>query len=93
MGRLPALSISRLQQFSGVASGPEMLPEPAGLIGQLMPPGAAGNLLRSTGFFDGAAAGEHVAVLATWAAVGLAALFVAALRERRTAAVPVPVAA
>jgi hypothetical protein len=79
--------------FSGVASGPEMLPEPAGLIGQLMPPGAAGNLLRSTGFFDGAAAGEHVAVLATWAAVGLAALFVAALRERRTAAVPVPVAA
>jgi hypothetical protein len=67
-----------------------MLPEPAGFIGQLMPPGAAGNLLRSTGFFDGAAAGEHVAVLVTWAGVGLAALAVAALRERRPASVPPP---
>ena len=45
--------------FSGVATGPEMLPEPAGALGQLLPPGAGGNLLRSTGFFDGAAAGGH----------------------------------
>ena len=50
--------------FSGVGSGPEMLPEPAGVIGQLMPPGAGGNLLRSTGFFDGAGAGDHLTVLA-----------------------------
>ncbi len=40
--------------FSGVGSAPELLPEPAGAIGQLLPPGAGGNLLRSTGFFDGA---------------------------------------
>ena len=50
--------------FSGVASSPEMLPPAAGTLGQLLPPGAGGNLLRSTGFFDGAAAGEHLVVLA-----------------------------
>jgi len=51
-----------------------------------------GNLLRSTGFFDGAAVGGHVAVLAAWVLLGLGALFVAGLRGRRaaTAAVPVP---
>jgi hypothetical protein len=36
-----------------------------------MPPGAGGNLLRSTGFFDGAAAGGHLVVLLAWAAAGL----------------------
>jgi hypothetical protein len=79
--------------FSGVASGPEMLPQPVGLIGQLMPPGAGGNLLRSTGFFDGAAAGGHLLVLGTWVFVGLAAVLVAAVRDRHPAAVPVPAAA
>ena len=65
--------------FSAVASGPEMLPSPAGAIGQLLPPGAGGNLLRSTGFFDAAAAGGHVAVLAAWALAGLACVAIAAL--------------
>ena len=64
--------------FSGVATGPEMLPSGAGWLGQLLPPGAGGNLLRSTGLFDGAAAGGHVAVLAFWALTGLALLFVSA---------------
>jgi hypothetical protein len=50
--------------FSAVGSAPELLPQPVGGIGQLLPPGAGGNLLRSTGFFDGAGAGGHVAVLA-----------------------------
>ena len=60
--------------FSGVGSAPELLPQPVGAIGQLMPPGAGGNLLRSTGFFDGAAAGGHIAVLLAWTLVGLGAL-------------------
>lgn len=68
--------------FSGVATGPELLPRPVGGIGQLLPPGAGSNLLRSTGYFDGAAAGRHVAVLAIWAVAGLAVLLVAAARER-----------
>jgi hypothetical protein len=67
--------------FSGVATAPEMLPQGAGTLGQLLPPGAGGNLLRSTGFFDGAAAGGHLAVLAAWALAGFLAL---ALREWRS---------
>jgi hypothetical protein len=68
--------------FSGVATAPELLPRPAGGLGQLLPPGAGGNLLRSTGFFDGSAAGGHVAVLAAWLLAGLA-LLLAAARARR----------
>ena len=72
--------------FSGVATSPEMLPSGAGTLGQLLPPGAGGNLLRSTGFFDGAAAGGHVAVLAAWALAGLALLAVARFRPARVPA-------
>ena len=68
--------------LSGVASSPEMLPSGAGTLGQLLPPGAGGNLVRSTGFFDGAAAGGHIAVLSAWALAGLALLGLAALRNR-----------
>jgi len=71
--------------LSAVAAGPEMLPTPAGDVGQLLPPGAGGNLLRSTAFFDGAAAGGHVAVLAAWALAGLSCLLVAEVRGRRLA--------
>jgi hypothetical protein len=71
--------------FSGVGSAPELLPEPAGAIGQLLPPGAGGNLLRSTGFFDGAGGTSHLTVLAIWAAAGLAFLLAAELRGRRAA--------
>jgi hypothetical protein len=48
------------------------------------------NLLRSTGFFDGAGAGEHVAVLAVWALAGLAALMIAAARRRASSPRPPP---
>jgi hypothetical protein len=79
--------------FAAVASGPEMLPTPTGAIGQLMPPGAGGNLLRSTGYFNGAAAGSHNAVLSAWALAGLAALLLAAARNRRPAPLATPVPA
>ena len=71
--------------FSGVGSAPELLPKAAGTIGQLMPPGAGGNLLRSTGYFDGAAAGGHVAVLITWTLAGVVLLLAAEARIRRQA--------
>lgn len=83
--------------LSGVSSAPELLPEPAGAIGQLLPPGAGGSLLRSTAFFDGAAADGPLVVLTAWVALGLVAAVVAALRRRRpapaTAPHPDPVAA
>jgi hypothetical protein len=74
--------------FSGAGSAPEMLPEPVGGIGQLLPPGAGANLLRSTGFFDGAAAGQPVAVLLVWALGGMGLVALAATRGRRRAAAP-----
>jgi hypothetical protein len=67
--------------LSGVSSAPELLPEPAGAIGQLLPPGAGGSLLRSTAFFDGAAGTAPLAVLAAWAALGLLVTWMAAVRR------------
>lgn len=58
--------------LSGVASAPEMLPTGWGTLGQLLPPGAGGTLLRSTSFFDGAVVTGPILVLGTWLAVGLA---------------------
>lgn len=68
--------------FSGVTSAPELLPEPAGLIGQWLPPGAGGSLIRSVAFFDGAGSAASVLTLSLWAVLGLAAVLVGA-RVRR----------
>ena len=70
--------------FSGLTSAPELLPTPVGAIGQLLPPGAGGNLLRSTAFFDGSGAGSHLFVLGAWALLGLAAIASAAAFHRRS---------
>ena len=74
--------------FSAAGSAPELLPEPVGGLGQLLPPGAGANLLRSTGFFDGAAAGVPVTVLLAWTLGGLALLALATARARTPAAAP-----
>ena len=71
--------------FSAAGSAPELLPQPVGGIGQLLPPGAGANLLRSTGFFDGAAAGGHAAVLGAWALAGLGLVLITDLRHTRPA--------
>ncbi|MEU2062436.1 ABC transporter permease [Streptomyces sp. NPDC013455] len=68
--------------LSGVSTAPEMLPEPWGALGQLLPPGAGASLLRSAGFFDGAGAAGPLTVLLTWAALGLVLLWVANARAR-----------
>jgi hypothetical protein len=70
---------------SGLSSAPELLPAGWGAFGQLLPPGAAGTLLRSTAFFDGAAAGRTVLVLSCWLVAGLALFLVGVLRRRRQA--------
>jgi hypothetical protein len=72
--------------LSGISSAPELLPEPAGAIGQLLPPGAGGSLLRSTAFFDGAGATGPLTVLVVWVVLGLAAAWAAV---RRTPGSPV----
>jgi hypothetical protein len=68
--------------FSGVATSPALLPSAVGVIGQLMPPGAGGNLLRSTAFFGGAGGGGPLAVLLVWILLGLAMVAVDALLSR-----------
>jgi len=67
--------------LSGVPSAPELLPRPFGLIGQLLPPGAGGTLLRSAAFFDGNATSRPLTVLTLWAVLGLLAVWAGALRR------------
>ncbi|MEU9860263.1 ABC transporter permease [Streptomyces sp. NPDC047971] len=81
--------------FSGVASAPELLPAPAGVLGQWLPPGAGGSALRSVAFFDGGGAGGPLLVLGVWAIAGVAALLLAGRREpaadaQASAAPPAP---
>jgi hypothetical protein len=68
--------------LSGVTSAPELLPSGWGAFGQYLPPGAGGSLLRSTSYFDGAAAGQPLLVLGGWIVLGL---LLAALGARRSA--------
>ncbi|MFF8448354.1 ABC transporter permease [Streptomyces leeuwenhoekii] len=75
--------------FSGAASAPELLPEPAGAIGQWLPPGAGASLLRSVSFFDGAAATGPALTLTWWAVLGTGAVLVGgALRARADRGAP-----
>ncbi|WP_406291113.1 ABC transporter permease [Embleya sp. NBC_00896] len=69
--------------MSGVSSAPELLPRPWGTLGQLLPPGAGGNLLRSVAFFDGNGAAEHLTVLLAWIALGSALVAASGLRRAR----------
>ncbi|WP_119729435.1 ABC transporter permease [Thermomonospora amylolytica] len=67
--------------LSAAATAPELLPEPWGDLGQLLPPGAAVTLLRSAGYFDGAAAARPLTVLAVWALAGTALVVLGGLRR------------
>lgn len=73
---LPGIGLGALIVFllgnpmSGVTTAPEMLPSGWGTLGQLLPPGAGAALLRSTAFFDGAAAGGPLLVLLGWLTLG-----------------------
>jgi hypothetical protein len=71
--------------WSGNVTAPELLPTAAGWVGQLLPPGAGGQLLRSTAFFDGAGSGRHLAVLLVWIGLGFGAVLAAAQLRQRAA--------
>ncbi len=72
--------------LSGASSAPELLPQPWGALGQLLPPGAGASALRSVAFFDGAGAGSSLLVLTAWSFLGLGLLGVTAVRSGRAAA-------
>lgn len=67
------LTIFVRNPLSGLATGPWLLPHAAALIGQWMPIGATGFLVRSLAFFDGGAGGAW-RVLAIWIAAGFVML-------------------
>jgi hypothetical protein len=62
--------------ISAVAAAPELLPQPWGEIGQLLPAGAGATLLRSAVYFDGAGGAGPLWTLVGWAAAGLVLVFV-----------------
>ncbi|MEP9384074.1 hypothetical protein [Nocardioides sp. KR10-350] len=66
--------------LSGLTSAPELLPDPWGALGQLLPPGATGDLLRGLAFFDGHGTARPIVVLACWL-VGGAALYAYGVRR------------
>jgi len=57
--------------LSGLASAPEMLPTGWGALGQLLPPGATGTLLRNIAFFNGHAIAYPLTVLLAYVVVGM----------------------
>ncbi|GIF70525.1 hypothetical protein [Asanoa siamensis] len=85
LGR-PGIALSMLVVFlvgnplSAVSAAPELLPQPWGAIGQFLPIGAGGSLLRSTAFFDGAGGAGPAWVLGAYALVGLLLALVAGAR-------------
>lgn len=68
--------------LSGLTTGWEWLPSGWGAFGQLLPPGASGELLRSLAFFDGAGALRPALVLLTWIAAGIGLYGLSWLRHR-----------
>ncbi|MFC0004688.1 hypothetical protein [Micromonospora siamensis] len=92
--RGPGLGLGALVVFlvgnplSAIAAAPELLPQPWGAVGQWLPVGAGGTLLRSAAFFDGAGGGRALAVLAGYATVGLLLVLLAGHRAVRPAPEP-----
>lgn len=72
--------------LSGLATGPHWLPAPWGTIGQFLPIGAAGTVLRSIAFFAGAGMTRALVVLVCWILAGLALMGAKALHDRRATA-------
>jgi hypothetical protein len=58
--------------LSAVGSAPELLPQPWGTVGQWLPIGSGGTLLRSVAYFDGNGGGTAALILAAYAVLGLA---------------------
>lgn len=73
--------------FAGIATGAQWLPSGVAMIGQLLPPGAAGTLVRSAAYFGGAGGATALIVLSCWVATGLALWFLAPVLKRKSESV------
>lgn len=57
--------------FAGIATSAVWLPGPVATLGQLLPPGATGTLVRAVAYFDGHGGGQALWTLVAWAIFGL----------------------
>ncbi|MFJ9381223.1 hypothetical protein [Streptomyces sp. NPDC101455] len=78
--------------LSGLSSGPHWLPNGWATLGQLLPPGASGSLLRANAFFAGTGAGGPALTLGCWVLFGLVLILLADRRGTRKAAADEPAA-
>ncbi|ALC06800.1 hypothetical protein CDES_12250 [Corynebacterium deserti GIMN1.010] len=77
------LTIFVSNPLSGLSTGWWWLPSPWGAIGQYIPIGATGHLLRSDLFFDGQGGTPALWVLLTWTIIGAALIALSAVRLPR----------
>lgn len=63
--------------FAGIATGAAWLPAGVSVVGQILPPGAAGTLVRSVAYFGGAGGTTAALTLGAWVLLGLALWFTA----------------
>ncbi|MFF2330525.1 MULTISPECIES: hypothetical protein [unclassified Streptomyces] len=71
--------------LSGLGTGPNWLPSGWSVVGQILPPGASGSLLRANAYFEGTGAMVPALTLAAWVACGLVLIFVADRRGAKAA--------
>jgi hypothetical protein len=77
--------------FAGIATSAQWLPAGVALIGQLLPPGAAGTLVRSVAYFDGAGGLGAALTLAVWVLAGIALWFAGPrIKDARAGKTPLP---
>ncbi|MGW9403123.1 hypothetical protein ACWGQ2_04040 [Arthrobacter sp. NPDC055585] len=77
--------------FAGIATSAQWLPAGVAVIGQLLPPGAAGTLVRSVAYFDGAGGGAAALTLGAWVLVGIVLWFAGPrFKDARTRNTPLP---
>ena len=79
--------------LSGLTTAPEWLPNPWGVVGQLLPPGANASLLRSTAYFDGHGFASDTLVLLAWGLVGLLLIGLGTLLKSTPTEGPAPIEA
>ena len=86
LGLAAAVNLLLGNPFSALGSAPELYPGVWGAFGQLLIPGAFGNLLRSVAFFGGAHSSAPLLVLSAWVTAGLGSVLIG---SRRRVNVPV----
>ncbi|QCB27347.1 ABC transporter permease [Corynebacterium endometrii] len=70
--------------FAGIATSSVWLPGAVAAVGQLLPPGAAGSLVRAVAYFDGNGGGQGFWTLSAWVALGIVLWGIAPLLQTRS---------